>query len=89
MLGGVLCDKLFHNFKNITRDILSSKILVKYLDTCQVVLCIYNDGIYIYIYIYVIYIHICVYVYVYINIIYIYIYIYPSERTNNTKIFQQ
>ena len=44
MLRGVPWDKLFHNFKNIARDILSSKIFVKYLNTCQVVLCIYNDG---------------------------------------------
>ena len=65
MLTGVPCDKLFHNFKNIAKDILSTKVFVKYLNTCQVVLCIYNDGIYIYIYIYI-----------YIFIIYINIFMY-------------
>ena len=80
MLGGVLCDKLFHNFKNITRDILSSKILVKYLDTCQVVLCIYNDGIYIYIYICYIYTYMCVCICIYKYYLYIYIYIYIHQK---------
>ena len=72
----------FHNFQNITRDIWCRKTHVKYLNTCKVVLCIYNDGIwciynngiwYIYIpYIYTIYIP-----YIYIIIVFeIYIYIY-------------
>ena len=50
MLRGVPSDKLFHDFKNITRDILSSKIFVKDLNTCQLVLCMYNEGIHIYVY---------------------------------------
>ena len=54
MLRGVPWDKLFYNFKNITRDILSSKIFVKYLNTCQVAPCIYNNGIHIYVYAYTI-----------------------------------
>ena len=83
MLRGVPWDKLFHNFKNIARDILSSKIFVKYLNTCQVVLCIYMMGYihthtHIYIYIYYYYIYKYIYVYIYINVyIYIwYVYIY-------------
>ena len=46
MLRGVPWDELFHNFKKIARNILSSKIFVKCLNTYQVVLCIYNGGIY-------------------------------------------
>ena len=70
MLRGVPWDKLFHNFKNIARDILSSKIFVKYLNTCQVVLCIYMMG---YIHIYILYIYKYIYVYIYIyKCIYIY-----------------
>ena len=67
LIRGVPWDKLFHNFKNITKDIVSSKILVKYLNTCKIVLRIYNDGIYIHIYAYIYIMH-----YIYIYILYIY-----------------
>ena len=88
MLGGVLWDKVFHNFKNITRGILSIKIFVKYLNTCQVVLCIYNDGmhIYVYTYIYIIYIFIYTYIYIYI---YIYILAKDSQRKLTLKSLKQ
>ena len=80
MLRGVPWDKLFYNFKNIARDILSSKIFVKYLNICQLVLCIYNYIIMVYIYKYIyVYIYIYIYIYtyicIYIYILYIYIYI--------------
>ena len=68
LMRGVPWEYLFHNFDNMTRDILSSKILVKYLNTYQVWWYIY-----IYIYIYIIYMYIYIYIHIYIYNICIYI----------------